>query len=224
MSGNRHVKTGLPPVGTQAHRIRIANRDNWICGICAKSIDPKLSVFESDMAASVLHIIPKWAGGTHEDDNLKIAHLRCNLIKGKAYPRPHKKPEMGSAVICRPGGPIRVPAYTYAIHFPLNGILKVGYSTVCDEYTVNGVNRRFRLNFTSYISETGTQIWRHAGDLPQEAYLNVRMSCRFKSADTRKGTTLNEWWNTKNHNASSLVVLLDKWTGELKALKQSIAA
>lgn len=83
MSGRRHPGTGLPGIGTKAHRIRIGQRDGWFCGICWQPIDPDLSVYESIWASVVDHKQPKWAGGTHEDDNLQIAHYECNRIKGK---------------------------------------------------------------------------------------------------------------------------------------------
>ena len=83
MSGRRRRNTGLPRVGTIAHKKRIGVRDGWICGICHKSIDPNLSVYESIWAAVVDHILPKRLGGNHEDENLQIAHYECNRIKGQ---------------------------------------------------------------------------------------------------------------------------------------------
>lgn len=82
VSGRRTRGTGLPRVGTVEHKIRIGERDSWICGICHQPIDSALSVYESDDAATVDHIVPRVAGGTHEDSNLQIAHLKCNNAKG----------------------------------------------------------------------------------------------------------------------------------------------
>jgi hypothetical protein len=33
------------------------------------------------LAASIDHIVPRSRGGTNDDGNLQIAHLRCNLLK-----------------------------------------------------------------------------------------------------------------------------------------------
>ena len=84
MSGGRQRNTGFPRVGTVAHKLRVAERDNWVCGICGTRVDYKLSVYDSIWAAVVDHIMPKWAGGSHEDSNLQIAHYECNRLKGKA--------------------------------------------------------------------------------------------------------------------------------------------
>lgn len=41
------------------------------------------------LAASVDHILPKFRGGTDDDGNLQITHLRCNLLKhDRAQPPP----------------------------------------------------------------------------------------------------------------------------------------
>ena len=79
--------TGLPPVGTVAHKLRIGNRDGWICGICNCLIDPALSVYESIWTGVIDHIWPRAKGGGHEDDNLQIAHYECNRIKGQSLSR-----------------------------------------------------------------------------------------------------------------------------------------
>jgi len=41
------------------------------------------------LAPSIDHILPRSRGGTEDDDNLQIAHLRCNLLKhDQAQPSP----------------------------------------------------------------------------------------------------------------------------------------
>lgn len=62
-------------------RQQLADRDDWICGICHERIpiwehpDPE--------SASVDHVIPKSLGGPDAAANLQITHLRCNQSKGK---------------------------------------------------------------------------------------------------------------------------------------------
>jgi len=102
MSGRRMPGTGLPRVGTVAHKIRIGERDGWTCGICHQPIDPALSVYESDDAATVDHIVPRVAGGTHEDGNLQIAHLRCNNAKGvRGYVGRSRQPRAQATPVLR---------------------------------------------------------------------------------------------------------------------------
>jgi len=83
LSGGPGARYGPAPGRHGLHRIRICTRDRWRCGICGGRIDPDLSPFVSDMAGSVDHVWPRWAGGGHDDGNLQAAHLRCNLAKGR---------------------------------------------------------------------------------------------------------------------------------------------
>lgn len=69
-------------VSPTLRRLEVFERDGWLCHICGKRIarSPKNKLD----AASVDHVIPIAAGGTHTMDNVKAAHLRCNLAKGDA--------------------------------------------------------------------------------------------------------------------------------------------
>lgn len=55
-------------------------RDGWICQICKRRVNKRLS-WPSPFSASLDHIIPLKKGGTHEAKNVQLAHLRCNLSK-----------------------------------------------------------------------------------------------------------------------------------------------
>ena len=79
MNVTRRIKTS-EPLGVFL-RVDIYNRDNWICQICKKPVDKKLS-FPSPKAASLDHIVPLSRGGTHESRNVQLAHLSCNTSKG----------------------------------------------------------------------------------------------------------------------------------------------
>lgn len=59
----------------------LARRDGAVCGICAEPVDMTLKRSESNMCASVDHIIPRALGGTHDPSNLQLAHLYCNQVK-----------------------------------------------------------------------------------------------------------------------------------------------
>lgn len=58
----------------------LAKRDGANCGICGKPVDMQLQ-FPDLMRGSVDHIIPVAHGGTHDEDNLQLSHLRCNVTK-----------------------------------------------------------------------------------------------------------------------------------------------
>lgn len=56
-------------------RARIIARDGLTCGICGEQILDQ-SELEID------HITPVCRGGRNADENLQVAHSRCNRIKG----------------------------------------------------------------------------------------------------------------------------------------------
>lgn len=66
-------------------RIEIFLRDAWTCGLCNKSIDPKLA-WPNPWSASLDHIVPLSRGGFHTRANCQAAHLRCNISKGNRVP------------------------------------------------------------------------------------------------------------------------------------------
>lgn len=56
----------------------IYKRDLYICQICHRKIDMRLS-WPNPFSASIDHIIPISKGGTHENKNVQSAHLKCNM-------------------------------------------------------------------------------------------------------------------------------------------------
>lgn len=58
----------------------LARRDGTDCGICGDPVD--MSLRKPDLfRASVDHIVPWAKGGTHDPENLQLAHLWCNQAK-----------------------------------------------------------------------------------------------------------------------------------------------
>jgi len=51
-------------------RLRVLERDQWICSYCG------------EQATEVDHVIPRKVGGDHSMDNLVASCRRCNLAKG----------------------------------------------------------------------------------------------------------------------------------------------
>ena len=62
-------------------RLAIAQRDGWACWICGMPITGTLPMNHPG-AASIDHAIPRALGGTDELANLKLAHRRCNELRG----------------------------------------------------------------------------------------------------------------------------------------------
>lgn len=58
----------------QATRLRILNRDAWVCSFCAKPLEGP--------DATVDHVVPLIEGGRSTDDNLVAACRTCNGQKG----------------------------------------------------------------------------------------------------------------------------------------------
>lgn len=62
------------------HPIEIFERDDYVCQLCGKPIDP-IKKYPDLMSASIDHIIPVSLGGNHTYDNLQAAHFLCNTQK-----------------------------------------------------------------------------------------------------------------------------------------------
>ena len=61
--------------------VEIFERDKWICQICGKSVDKDLKWPDPQMA-SIDHVITLSKEGPDTRDNVRLAHLGCNIQKG----------------------------------------------------------------------------------------------------------------------------------------------
>jgi hypothetical protein len=66
---------------TKVERLAIYERDAWTCQICSEPVD-RTQRPGTRWAASLDHIIPVSLGGPDELDNLRLAHHRCNSVRG----------------------------------------------------------------------------------------------------------------------------------------------
>jgi hypothetical protein len=66
---------------TRINRVAVYERDEWRCQLCGGEV-PRTAQFPDDWSASLDHVVPITAGGTHTWDNVQLAHLGCNRDKG----------------------------------------------------------------------------------------------------------------------------------------------
>lgn len=59
----------------------IAERDGWSCHLCSLPVDAGLK-HPDPASASVDHVTPLSRGGEHTADNVRLAHLQCNVRRG----------------------------------------------------------------------------------------------------------------------------------------------
>jgi 5-methylcytosine-specific restriction endonuclease McrA len=56
----------------------ILERDGHVCHICNRNVSPGQVAFD--------HVMPISRGGSHTAENIKVAHVRCNLVKNDSLP------------------------------------------------------------------------------------------------------------------------------------------
>ncbi len=56
------------------NRDRLKKEKPWVCELCGHKIKKD--------SLTVDHIVPQSRGGTHEYENLRLVHAKCNTIKG----------------------------------------------------------------------------------------------------------------------------------------------
>jgi 5-methylcytosine-specific restriction endonuclease McrA len=73
-------------VNDRCRRLRsVIRRDGLACWICGRPVDLALPCDTDDRAASLDHVIPQASSGGHELGNLRLAHKRCNQVRGSAF-------------------------------------------------------------------------------------------------------------------------------------------
>jgi hypothetical protein len=65
---------------------RLRERDGDYCWLCLKPIDFTITSMEDPMRPSRDHVVPVALGGTDEDQNMRLAHDRCNVGRGTSDP------------------------------------------------------------------------------------------------------------------------------------------
>lgn len=67
----------------ESKRNTVYERDENVCQLCLMPVDTSIP-YPHPLAATLDHIVPVTAGGTHDIDNLQLAHMACNASKGGA--------------------------------------------------------------------------------------------------------------------------------------------
>lgn len=73
----RYYQVAYEPID----RLRVYERDGWICGICEEPVLPD-ERSPHPLSPSLDHIIPISRGGDHLYGNVQCAHFLCNSLKG----------------------------------------------------------------------------------------------------------------------------------------------
>lgn len=62
-------------------RFAVFERDRWMCQLCHQPVDRTLA-HPHEYSASLDHIVAISKGGRHTMDNVRLAHMICNSIRG----------------------------------------------------------------------------------------------------------------------------------------------
>lgn len=62
-------------------RLKIYERDNYICWLCDEPVDRDADPQKDDWAPSLDHVVPRSRGGSHDPENLRTAHRWCNSVR-----------------------------------------------------------------------------------------------------------------------------------------------
>lgn len=65
----------------RSRRFDLYERDDWTCQICGDPV-PLVTTYLHPLGASLDHVIPRSLGGSHANENLRMAHMMCNSLRG----------------------------------------------------------------------------------------------------------------------------------------------
>lgn len=60
----------------------VAHRDRWVCGICNQPVESRQYRPDDIWSPTVDHVVPISLGGSDEPENLRLAHMICNSVRG----------------------------------------------------------------------------------------------------------------------------------------------
>ena len=59
----------------------IGDRDHWLCHLCFSGVNPTLPAGHFG-SKTLDHLLPVSEGGAHAIENVYLAHLGCNRLRG----------------------------------------------------------------------------------------------------------------------------------------------
>jgi 5-methylcytosine-specific restriction endonuclease McrA len=77
-------RTAAEKVGDRITWRELGERDGWVCHICSGKVKRVSGRAKEPRGATVDHLIPVAAHGTHRWDNVALAHRSCNVSRGAA--------------------------------------------------------------------------------------------------------------------------------------------
>lgn len=83
----RRANTGDRFKPTLAQRLRVHERDAYVCHLCRHQVRIDVPI-DHPWSATLDHVVPQSLGGDHHDINLRTAHRWCNSARSDQYPPP----------------------------------------------------------------------------------------------------------------------------------------
>lgn len=77
----RQARRRAKSAGPVISYLQVVDEHGIVCHLCGVGIDMSLK-FPDPFSKSFDHVIPLSKGGAHTLNNIKLAHLRCNIRKG----------------------------------------------------------------------------------------------------------------------------------------------
>lgn len=77
----RRARKANAAMGEPFTRTQVFERDEWRCYLCEEQVDRSLT-WPHPLSPSLEHVVPLSRGGAHSFDNVRLAHLTCNVAKG----------------------------------------------------------------------------------------------------------------------------------------------
>ena len=84
-SKQTHQRRSKLKGGDSIDLYELADKSQWICALCNKVIDKNNKHYRHNtnlQGPSIDHIVPISKGGKHTWDNVQLAHLICNSLRG----------------------------------------------------------------------------------------------------------------------------------------------
>lgn len=77
-----HLRRSVARSGDLITVAVLGRRDGWVCHLCSRSV-PRDASYPDPMSGSIDHLVPVSDGGSHTLANVALAHLTCNVRRGR---------------------------------------------------------------------------------------------------------------------------------------------